>query len=211
MPTLGNMKSELARQLRRSGLDNDISAEISRAIRFYRQEKFWFNTQTTVEFTTVADQWKYTASDDSDLGKIYKIDFVTLNDGSEEYTVEKGYGESLSQENLLSGSASGRPTDYGRIGQEFILHPKPDAAYTVKIACHYQADEPADDTVTDNVWTNEAYDLIFYRAKALIYSDTLRNDAEAAKAVMREREYYNALIDETDKRTATGNILPTEF
>lgn len=209
MSNLGNMKSNLAAEMRRSGLAADIAIAISGAINHYQNKQFAFNVTDGLAFSTVSGQGLYSKADDADIPKFYRIDGVWLNSSGQ--VTELKHSSLALNDVKMAGSNVGKPSDYGRYGRSIVLYPIPNAVYTVSLAGHYKIDKPANDAEENNPWMVEAEAMIRYRAKAILYSDVLRNDAEAAKAMGREKEAYDALKEEQDQTSGTGFLVPTEF
>jgi hypothetical protein len=87
------------------------------------------------------------------------------------------------------------------------LHPVPDAVYTLRLSGLFKLPAlSADDD--QNAWTNDAEDLIRYRAKSIFYSQYLRDDANAARAAALEGSARERLAASTARRLAGGEIRP---
>ncbi|MEP0150007.1 hypothetical protein [Roseibium sp.] len=212
MSTLATLKADIADDLARSDLTSAIASEISRAIKFYQPQRFWFNETRDLTFDTVADQPRYAGADDADIPLFYALDGMFVTDGTSEYeldTVDVRAFEVLSG----SSSTSSRPYAYCRFNVGFGLYPTPDAAYTIRPMGHYKLAGPASDDEANNAWMVEAYDLI--RRRALHKVVTSKRVLEAIEVVPflrgEEQEEFNRLKDETSRRTGIGFIMPSQF
>ena len=191
----------------RSDMANQIKLCIQDAIAHYEVDRFWFNQFRDRVFTTVADQEFYGETDLSDIPNILELDAVTLTVGSTRWPVTKaGYVE-IEAWNVDAGSR-GQPTHYSYWGQQIRLYPVPDATYQVRLSGLFKLPALVADTDA-NAWTNEAEDLVRHRAKSILYSQYLRDDANAARATVLEMAAQERLSATTARRLASGDIRPS--
>ena len=213
MSTLGTLKAQIADDLARDDLESQIAAEIPNAIDFYQEKRFWFNETESATFVTVAAQTEYDVDDDADIPLFIDIDEVEITDssGSLWQLAPVSAGR---MKYLLSLSSSGRPTHYSYFASKFHFYPAPDTVYTITPIGHITKAEPANDDVEDdNVWMNEAKELIRCRAKAYI-STHVTMDLEMAQAMSSaEQDAYAHLRRKTNKRQASTSkmIEATDF
>lgn len=211
MTTLTALKAQIATDLRRSDLTTEIAAAITEAINHYQPERFYFNETRSATFVTVADQSRYSSSDDADIPKFVTIDDIFLTDSSSSVHL-LGEEDPLELEMLLDASASsGRPYCYSYWDQTFALYPIPDAVYTIRPLGVINKDAPASDGEANNVWMTEAYELIRAAAKVYLGTHTIVNLDLASRARGAEVRALNKLKAETSRKTGTGRIIPTSF
>jgi hypothetical protein len=212
MTTLSLLRSTIADDLARPDLTAQIAAAISQAISFYQEERlFWMESRSN-SFDTVAAQSAYTGSDDTDIDLWLKVDELFLEDSD---GIRYGPLERIrpgEMERLLDTSASsGRPDAWAWYNGTFYLHPIPDAVYTVRPYGQVLVAEPSSDSEPNNPWMVRGYELIRSAAKGYIFLHTVKDPDQAAiMAIAAERELARLRRD-TSKRTATGQIVATQF
>ena len=191
----------------RSDLANQIKLCIQDAIGHYEVERFWFNQFRDRTFMTVPGQEFYGAADLGDIPHVLEFDAVTLTVGSTRWPLSKiGYVQ-LEDWNT-DASARGQPTHYAYWGRQIRLYPVPDTAYQVRLSGLFKL--PA--LVADgdaNAWTEDAEELVRHRAKAILYSQYLRDDANAARATALEFAAAERLSATTARRMSSGEIRPS--
>ncbi len=221
--TLGNLKAQIADDLARSDLGSQIAAAINTAIWHFNTQRFFFNESRTT-FDTVAGQSAYTQSD---IGVIFfTIDamFVTDSSGS---VFPMSPEDPIDLQWLLgSGAASGKPTRYGRYGQDttyfaqgLTLYPVPDDVYTITPMGHLIVDPPTDDTDGSNAWVHYdvIYNLIRHRAEWDLYASTIKSTDKAITQGGPNGEggltgvSLAAARTWTNRQTATGQLMRTSF
>lgn len=210
MSTLTALKAEIADDFDRSDLTTAIANAISRAIRYFQATRFYFNVTRDKTFVTVADQSVYTTADDADIPEFIEFDqiHVTVSGQRDELTPI----DITEWERLTDGSAAtGEPYAYAYYNMQLHLYPIPDQVYTVRMLGHFKAAEPATDGEADNVWMVEAFDLIRARATGDIALNKLRDTGKAQTAMAAEELQMSRLMRETNKRTRSGELTPTQF
>jgi hypothetical protein len=212
MTTLGEMKATIAAEIMRVDLDDAISKEITKAINFYRSSRFWFNEKLdTVAFDTVIGQSQYTASDQSYIPNLIRMDsMIVTRNGS--VTVIEPISE-LSMKRLIGGinPLADTPSYYSYYGQSLTIYPIPNGVYPIVIAGVIRVAAPADDVETDNVWMNEAEELIRSRAKRNIFLHWMEDSEAAQRMQTAETEALDELRRETSSRTQVSEFMATEF
>jgi hypothetical protein len=191
----------------RSDMANQIKLCIQDAIGHYEVERFWFNQFRDRAFATVAGQEFYGEADQSDIPQILEFDAVTLTVGSTRWPLSKiGYVQ-LEDWNA-DASARGQPTHYAYWGKQIRLYPVPDAAYQVRLSGLFKLPAlVADGDV--NTWTEDAEELVRHRAKAILYGQYLRDDANAGRATALEMAALERLSTTTARRLSSGDIRPS--
>lgn len=191
----------------RTDMTNQIKLCIQDAIAHYEGERFWFNQFRDRTFVTVAGQEFYGAADQFDIPNILEFDAVTLSVGFTRRPLAKaGYVE-LEEWNA-DAATRGQPTHYAYWGQQIRLYPVPDGIYSIRLSGLFKLPLLAGDA-DQNAWTKDAEDLIRYRAKSVLYSQYLRDDANAARAAALEARAHERLSATTARRLASGEVRPS--
>lgn len=206
MATYLDMINRIGDESLRPEMVSQIKLCIQDAIAHYEVERFWFNQFRDRMFTTVAGQEFYGEADQADIPSILEFDAVTLTAGSSAWPLAKvGYAEIESWN--ADAAAHGQPTHYAYWGQQIRLYPVPDGVYQVRLSGLFKL--PA--LVADgdgSAWTGDAEELIRQRAKSILYSQYLRDDANAARAAALEAAAHDRLSASAARRLATGDIRP---
>lgn len=199
-----DMVNRIADETLRSDMTNQIKLCIKEAIAHHEVERYWFNQFRDRTFDTVAGREFYDASDLGDIAGILELDAVTISIGSARWPLTRaGYVEL--EERNADGGARGQPTHYAYWGQALRLYPVADGVYPVRLSGLFKLTPlVADDD--QNAWSNEAEDLIRHRAKAILYSQYLRDDANSGRAAALEAAARDRLSVTSARRLAGGDI-----
>lgn len=206
MSTLAELKTEIADDLDRTDLTDQIAREIGRAIKFYQSERFYFNETRDVTFPAGFGQSTYAAEDSADIPNFIEIDQVFAEGDSWRNELERISSKEWEDFYGVTGS----PTVWSYFNQSISLYPAPSDVCTIRLVGHIRKAAPADDSEENNVWMVEAFDLIRARVCASLGLKKLRNSAlfqahSAAEAVELRR-----LQAETAGRVATGFVTPSD-
>ena len=206
MATLGDLKQRLYDETNRDDLQDDLASALTRviqdAIDFYAAERWWWNETRVTSTTTPSSEYINRPSGD------HITDRPFLLVGGVRFDLIKRSMEYI--EGMYTVPQVGQPTDYCEFGDQLRLWPTPNIAYTIiwlnvsdVTALNY-----ADDT-SSNAWTNQGAPLIAARAKMILWRDYMRDDAAYQRAETQERDAYNRLKGETNRRLGTGRIRPS--
>lgn len=211
MTTLGTMMDRIADELDRSDLTSQIQKAIQTAIDRYQRKRFFFNEARSLTFNTVDGQEFYTSADSSDIPNLLFIDNVKLTiSGSDKIDLERRQYSELEYDSANSTNDEGQPTAYAYYNKQLRLYPIPNAAYAVRVSGVFALSDLSA-TADTNAWMTDAEALIRSRAKRELLTHVIR-DAEGATAMAQaEAEELQSLIQETNARSGTGAIYPTEF
>lgn len=180
MPTLGDMKQQIARDLARpSGiLSVPIANAIRDAITFYQRQKFPQNWQD-VDLTTAPDQYRYDVATD---GLVLDIDHA-------EHLGQR-YSLRIRPRAWVAGrhdpNLRGDPLFIALAGPAVLLHPVPHTAVALTMRMNISPPIPTEDDHT-NFWTEDAYSLIRHHAKGDLFMNTLRGPAAGEGQLAREQ------------------------
>jgi hypothetical protein len=207
MATYLDMINRISDESLRSDMASQIKLCIQDAIGHYEVERFWFNQFRDRTFMTTAGQEFYGEVDHVDIPLVLEFDAATLTVGSTRWPLVKtGYVEI--EDWNADASARGQPTHYAYWGRQIRLYPVPDNAYQIRLSGLFKL--PA--LVADgdaNAWTEDAEELVRHRAKAILYSQYLRDDANAGRAAALEMTAFERLSSTTARRLASGGIRPS--
>jgi hypothetical protein len=216
---LAAMKARIALELARSDLTSQIASAITDAIAIYQKERFRFSETSPnapPTFATVAGQWAYTVSANSNISTAQNIDYVLVNIGNSVEYLDRVSPLDLklyNQQNTMSG----QPGSYAYEGNQLLLSPVPDQAYTVTLGLFLAVPAPASDSEANNPWMTVAERLIRSRAKFELATHVTRNPVMAAAmspdpgtggATYRE---WKSLKGEANRITGTGRIRAMRF
>jgi hypothetical protein len=209
MATFGEIIAQVANDLARTNINSEIGDEVNNAIRFYDTKRVWFNEKRDLTFSTVIGQEEYTSAANADIPNLIKIDGMFTTLGSTDKWVMTPM-DAVWREWLTPPNDPGRPTHYTNYNRVLRLWPVPDAVYTVRVMGWYRLAALSVDA-DENIWTQEASDLVRMSAKRRVLANVVQ-DYEAAAAVQAlEREAWDAVERETILRTGSGQICPTAF
>lgn len=209
MATYLELQTEIADQLARSDLTNQIKTAIKDAIEHYQRQQFYFNEERTLTFSTVDGQEFYGSSDNANIPNLAVINVLTATiNGNRVPLTAKPYGvlDEISPDTNLEGS----PIYYAYYARQIRFYPIPDKAYPIRVSGIWRLTELSADQ-DENVWTTEARQLIRARAVAALALDYQHDEQMALRARAREEDALRALRAETAARVLTSGIMPTEF
>lgn len=207
MSTYLDMITRIADESLRADMTDQIKLCIQDAIAHYEVERFWFNQFRDRTFMTSDGQEFYGAADNGDIPSILDFDAVTLSVGPTRWPLTKTAYAELESWNA-DAATRGQPTHYAYWGRQIRLYPVPDNAYQVRLSGLFKLPTLVADS-DENAWTDDAEDLIRNRAKSILYSQYLRDDANAARAMALELAVHERLTTTAARRLATGDIRPS--
>lgn len=214
MPTYSDLKTDIADSI--DDTTGEYSAQIVKAIlkaiRYCERTLYYFNETRDQTFVTVDGQEWYGAADNANIPTLVHIDQIYSEDPQGQRTVLLRYlPEDL--EILSDNSAArGQPYCWTYFGERIRLYPVPGATvYTMRLQLAPYRVAPLVSDVDTNVWTNEAYDMVFERSKYHLAADTLKDAALATASLALYGEQHNELMAETSRRNGSGRMRPTSF
>lgn len=208
MTTRADMIAEMESDMERSDSAAFIN-KINAAIRQYQPKRFWFNESRSVTFNMVASTDTYSFAT---IGtEFYRIDgvFVAIASGDvrEMDRVDYSAIEAMAD----SDTTTGEPSVYAYVARGLRFWRPPDDTYSARLVGHVKLAPPASDDETDNLWMDEAYDLIMCRAKAELYAHRYEDPNQAAIMRAAETDALSRLLGATEDKVADGTLTPTEF
>lgn len=209
MGTYLDLQNNIASDLTRTDLTNQIKSAILDAIRHYETDRFYFNVTRSLTFPTVIGQIAYGATDLAQIPDIIGLDALFLFDGGRPLQLEKYEADEFEWlQSVVTGN--GRPSAYTYIDNQILLWPAPVAVYTMRPHMHYKLTELSADT-DSNAWTNDAEQLIRCHAKLLLYANVIEDTDGMQRMSAQIQSYKDKLDYKTSARMASGTIRPTSF
>lgn len=206
--TLLDLQTQIADELFRDDLTNQIASAVNRAIEHYAAKRFWF-TEQRVTGVCVPDN-EYMAYP---MG-LRVLDAVFVANGIS--GAPPGYpllkkSEAEIEEFFQAVGTPTQPMLYCTIGEQIRLYPQPNLAYPLTFVGIFDV-APALVNPTDvNAWSVVGQDLICARAKYTINRDILR-DAQGAQAdLLAQTEALGRLNAETARRVGTSRFISSEY
>lgn len=213
MSTYGVMIDRIEDEILDTGIRSNVTQAIQTAIKQVQYQRFWFNEQTGLLFTTSSSQEYYStlASPPAgvDLENLLIIDSVRINTSGAMEPMRRSTWNEIETLNSLN-TITGTPNRYVYYDQQFRLSPRPNASLTVEIAAVVRFATLSATTDT-NAWMTEGELLIRNLAKSHIYAHVKRDDAEAQKFLAMAEAEQQRLKTETVKRLQTGRVTPYQF
>jgi len=203
MSTYGDLKTQIASDLRRSNLGPEIAQAILDAIRDHDSERFWWNETAIYTLNTVVGQDTYELNPQPPILEFVLIDRLRAQIPGVWYTVKPATIDQI--EDLYSTPSNGQPARWAVHGNEIRIYPYPAAIYPIKIFGHYRLMPLVLDS-DSNQWTNEGKNLIRYTALRRLFAFPIRdmNQMQSAEASgLRQLEY---LRRESDRRAREGRM-----
>lgn len=205
MATLGTMKTRIADELARADLTSQIALAIVSAISFYETRRFWF-LETEATFNTTSGTDAYTSATATFISTLIDDDSMTVTVSGDKQSLQKiPFGQM--QEMRINTTAAGAPRFFSFYRQRLYLAPVPDATYAIIVFYLGALGVPGADG-SSNAWTTEAEELIRLHAKVDLFENVIRDFAEADRLRLREADVLAKLTALSNRRTASGMVVP---
>lgn len=188
--TLGELKARIIAETNRDDLrageelEATLALSIARAIEHFSDEHFWFNRERAIAATSAGANF---------VNLPYAIR-IPLQVACEGELLRK-----VPADLIGNGTCTGRPGRWAERGDRILLSPTPDSAYDLLVSGVAQIDAPDGDS-DENVWTNEAQDLVAARTRFLLFRDVFRDVEGTQLAAQAEGEALSRLQRETRRR-----------
>ena len=201
-PTLGDLLDEIADDIERADLDQQIATAVSRAIRHYQPERFFFN-ERTLTFQTIPGADVYASGDAGAIPDLLAIDSVVRIENDRTYPLSR-IAEADVELRDDPASAS-QPCAYSYFDRSIRLWPMPSAAWTIRIVAHVLVPAPVgrDDV---SPWVDEASDLIAARAKRHLALNVLRDPALGQAQDILATEAFRSLRGRSNRIASSGQV-----
>lgn len=198
MSTLGDMESRIYREIHQT-LSVDVRNAVLDSVKFYQSTRFYFN-EATVNFNlSLTNQYALSV-----IPKLVTLDTFKVWYGSVPYTLEhKSWSELDRIDSEIGGSNT--PTAYSIHHEKLRIYRRPSVTLSAQ-ANYLKAITMSSSNSSSTAWTNEASDLIRYRAKGLLYASVLLDPQQAQVENILENQALYRLMSRTVKMVSSGNI-----
>lgn len=189
---------------RGSAYDSRIKKAIESAIKVYRSQRFWFNTQRATAGTLAGYEFIPLPDDCIEIDHMRVTDSSNDSDSMTEVTYEW-------IEDHRDADDTGEPWKFAVHQNQIHLYPVPDGAYTLTMTYHRDLTEvsaSASDAAT-NAWMTDAEEMIRMRAMADLYQVHLRGPESRQTAQdLRSRagEVFTELKRRTNRLLSSGRV-----
>ena len=199
MSTLGDLEARIYREIHQT-LSVDVRNACLDAVKYYQDKRFYFN-EASVNFNlSLTTQVALSAI----IPKMIAIDTFKVWSGSAPYLLERSSFSDIEKWDYETGSAN-TPTDYA-IHHEFLrIYPRPSVTLSAQ-ANYHKAITMSSSNSSSTVWTNEASDLIRYRAKGLLYATVLLDPQQAQVEQVLETQALTRLFSRTAKMVSSNKM-----
>lgn len=180
----------------------NVSAAINDSIRYWKYKRFWFNEGYMISVAVYQDPVIPLPADflvPSTNNDGFNIEYSAMR-----YPLKKI--TQLQYDNIYLINGYGLPRMYARVGQDYVLYPKPDRDY--QINCHYLRDyedlNAPDDT---NDFTDYADRLITLWTTANLIEEFRQDYTSGANLRDKAYDEYKELQTMTRKANASGTVV----
>lgn len=189
---------------------------IATAIRFYQNNRFWFNESESVTFNTVVGTTDYAFDGVTIPTSFYKIDgvFITtvnIDPVKLEFARPVWINARILEDADVTTPETNQPTFWSFYNNTLRLYPIPDQVYSVEIMGHVVVGQPLSDSDATSPWMNYAYDLIMCHAKAELYAHRWEDPVAAATMAKAEAIWLSSLQGETADKFRSGFVEASQF
>jgi hypothetical protein len=205
MSTWGDMKAQIVREMKRGEMSvsaTAIPSAMAQAIRFWQNDRFWFNEFVENSFSASAST-TYVSLPVSPV----IIDDVRVTISTRVYAlIEKPWG---SLNFADSGQYFGYPDYYSFKAEQLRLYPAPSQNYLLDISGVRVLPETTSAGVSNsasNAWTNEAEALIRVQAKSFLYRNELLSPQLADQMDAEAKRHYGSLRRRSNLLLPRGKI-----
>jgi hypothetical protein len=174
MANFGELRDQIANEIDRDDLNSGIENSIQEAITEYETDRFVFNQKTDTSITMTVGGLTMALPTDHFATKSFK------------YTQSSNYTPKLKPQTAdwihdcdTNPSYSSRPEYYSIEEGAYLVYPRADTAYATSIRYFYKDTLPTADAHTNILITN-AFNMIKFKAKSLLYYDVLLDPENGA-------------------------------
>lgn len=206
-----SLQSLVADDLMRSDLTTQIQTEIVGAVNYFQNERFYFNEDRSVSFTTASAQEFYSSADNSNIDDYLEIDSIVTTVNGTRYKLDRTTYDELERKSTNT-STTGYPQEFAYYNQQIRMYPIPNGSYGSRISgvLRFAQLSAAGDT---NAWTRmaDAGHLIRWEAERRIYSTIIKDDENAMRCARNAGQELTRLREETNRRLSSGRVMPTQW
>lgn len=200
MPTLGDLKTRIYSELHYTE-STAVQNAVESAIRSFIDQRFWFNEAQTTFALSLTTMYSLA----SKLPNLAELDTLKVWVNSRPYLLSRQPWAKL--EDWDAGTGTGTPCDYAIHHEMLRLYPSPSATYTAE-ASYLKKISMTASASASSVWTNEAFDLIRHRAKALVYAEWMLDTENAQRCETLAQMELDRLQRQTSRFKSTDRVEP---
>lgn len=198
MSTFGELKARIYDEIHQT-LSTAVQNACIDAVKFYQDKRFYFNETTVNINLSLTTQYAL-----SIIPKLIEVDTFKVYSSNTPYLVNNASWHDIEMWDYSTGSSS-TPTDYAIHHEQLRIYPRPSVTLSAQISYHKAITLSASNS-SSCVWTNEASDLIRYRAKGLLYSSYLLDPQQAQIENVLETQALNRLFSRTAKLVSNNKV-----
>lgn len=192
MSTFGQIQDRINLDfLNRSDLIQETKRAIKASIRYYEQQRWWFNETSTAVLCSAGQTFVSLPANFLVLDSLQ----ITLN--SADYSLRRNDIDWLRDANAVR--STGQPTDFAIYQNRIELFPIPSSAYSLPIHYIKQLTPLSADTDT-NAWLSAAEDCITYRATMLMLLGVMDKADKAPAFALLEAQALSTLNRANEQR-----------
>ncbi|MBF0171742.1 MAG: hypothetical protein HQK87_11785 [Nitrospinae bacterium] len=198
MSTLGDLRTRIYDEIHQT-LSTAVLNACLDAVKFYQDKRFYFNETTVNINLSLTTQYAL-----SIIPKLIEVDTFKVYSSSTPYLVNNASWHDIELWDSSTGSSS-TPTDYSIHHEQLRIYPRPSVTLSAQVSYHKAISMSASNS-SSTVWTNEASDLIRYRAKGLLYASFLLDPQQAQVENVLEAQALNRLFARTTKLVSSNRV-----
>lgn len=207
MPTYTTIQSNIASTISRSDLTTQIQEAIKRAVRHYERKLFWFNLaeDSFIGSSTAKRVWTI-----SSTNTLLNIEQVVVNYNSGRYELDPANSNDIRAADATNLNGLPSKWAYDSIQNAIVFDTNLNVTATVSYTYVKKMTtlSAAGDT---NEFTNNASDLIEAHACWWLYLTKIKNPGAANAMKEVEMTLLSSLHGETNSKTGSGRVTPTQF
>jgi hypothetical protein len=194
MPTLAELKADIAEDLHRTDLTGRITKAVDAAKRHYERKRFHFLDGITTFTATASSTYHDVPVDFKEEDSL----LVTIS-GSKVPLIRASYTEIDEKD---TGLIPGQPTEFAYYQDQFRFYPVPNIDYVMTLSYHKMLDLPSANG--SNAWTSAGFDMLKHRATWEIQRYYLKDPEGAQISKGSEMDAFNSLMGESTTRKTRG-------
>ncbi len=174
-----------------------VQQHMQDAIRYYQNNRFWFNEGTASISTTVSLAYYSLPSD------LIELDTMNILINSRNVQLDPETFQEIDRMDI--GGYVGYPILYAEYAEQFRLYPVPNGPYSITL--HYLKELSTLSATSDsNAWTSEAENLIRARTIKTLSAFKYKDTALAQTMQIVEDQELQALESRTIRETSSGKL-----
>lgn len=209
MATLGELKAQIANDLARPDLTNEIAQALVDAIDELGDETFYFLAEEEDGLTTALTPTLALPSN------FRRLRMLTVTVGTQRKDLPPEHHQITYDEyrarNWGTSSGIGEPCDYALWNERVWFDPTPDREYTVTFSYFGPKLPLPEEDTTSNAWTTDAAQLLRAKAKSLLFRDVIRNLEHWQIQEGAANSWKRKLLGRSAAQESTFRVRPRSF